>query len=173
MKKFTKFIQTHRITIIRAVLIALIIALMAVIFGFSAQDGEQSSGVSSALMQSLMKIVGIDPEGLSLKALETAETVLRKLGHFSEYAVLGALVCLLILTYRVKRWRCIAFATAFSAVYAGLDELHQMFVPERSALFTDVLIDTLGALCGSAAALALLILTAKAVKRITAKKKKA
>lgn len=155
--RVTRFFKANKTLIIRAVLIALIILVMSVIFGFSAQTGDESSGVSSGLMQALMKMVGIDPEGLSEEAFITAERVLRKLGHFTEYAVLGALVCWLILTYNVKRWLCVAFAVAFSFVYACLDELHQLLVPDRGARFTDVLIDTGGSLCGAAFAVCVVI----------------
>ena len=35
-----------------------------------------------------------------------------------------------------------------ATAYAATDELHQVFVPGRSAEFTDVLLDSLGALAG-------------------------
>ena len=171
-KKIIRFFKANKTLIIRAVLIALIIVVMSLIFGFSAQTGEESSDLSGTLMASLMKIVGMDPESLSAEEFEAAELVLRKLGHFTEYALLGALVCLLILTYSVKRWLAAVFATAFSFVYACLDELHQLLVPDRGARFTDVLIDTGGSLFGSALALGLVLLTLAALSRKKKKKSK-
>ena len=41
---------------------------------------------------------------------------------------------------------------AFSAFYAASDEFHQLFVPGRAGLFSDVLIDSCGAALGSALA---------------------
>ena len=35
-----------------------------------------------------------------------------------------------------------------ATAYAATDEVHQVFVPGRSAEFTDVLLDSLGALVG-------------------------
>ena len=40
-------------------------------------------------------------------------------------------------------------AFAFSALYAASDEFHQLFVPGRAGLFTDVAIDSCGAALGS------------------------
>jgi hypothetical protein len=50
----------------------------------------------------------------------------------------------------------------FSFLYACTDELHQIFVPGRSAQFRDVLIDTLGASFG----IAITYLTIKFFKKI-------
>ena len=44
----------------------------------------------------------------------------------------------------------LAMSILFSFLYACTDELHQIFVPGRSAQFRDVLIDTLGASFGIA-----------------------
>ncbi len=43
-------------------------------------------------------------------------------------------------------------AFAFSALYAASDEFHQLFVPGRAGLFSDVAIDSCGAALGSALA---------------------
>ena len=43
----------------------------------------------------------------------------------------------------------ILLSLIFSFLYACTDELHQIFVPGRSAQFRDVLIDTLGASFGT------------------------
>ncbi len=43
-------------------------------------------------------------------------------------------------------------AFAFSTLYAASDEFHQLFVPGRAGLFTDVAIDSCGAALGSALA---------------------
>jgi VanZ family protein len=41
-------------------------------------------------------------------------------------------------------------AVVLSALYAGSDEIHQLFVPGRTSRLEDVLIDTLAALAGVA-----------------------
>ncbi len=72
--------------------------------------------------------------------LGTADTILRKLAHLAEYAILGALL------YRAVRRP--ALAVALAALYAVSDEIHQTFVEGRVGAPLDVGIDTLGALVG-------------------------
>jgi VanZ family protein len=72
--------------------------------------------------------------------LGTWDLVLRKLGHMTEFAILGALL------YRaVAR---VPAAIALASVYAVTDELHQAFVSGRHASPIDWLIDTAGATAG-------------------------
>lgn len=80
------------------------------------------------------------PETLSL-----IHHVIRKSGHFTEYFVLS-----LLLLHALRagtrdfslRWALIAILIV--AGYASLDELHQLFVPGRTAAVGDVLLDTTG-----------------------------
>ena len=77
----------------------------------------------------------------------------RKFAHLTEYAVLG------ILLWRAVRkpvrndprpwsWREAAIAVLIVFAYASTDEFHQLFVPTRTPLVSDVFIDTGGALIG-------------------------
>ena len=68
------------------------------------------------------------------------DTLLRKLAHAGEYAVLGAL--LLRATGRV------GIAFALGLLYAMSDELHQSYVPGRLGSPVDVAIDAAGLACG-------------------------
>jgi VanZ family protein len=72
--------------------------------------------------------------------LGTWDTVLRKLAHAAEYAVLAALV-----------WRALRNELAALVVtlgYAATDELHQTFVRGRHGSPVDVAIDGIGAAIG-------------------------
>ncbi len=46
-------------------------------------------------------------------------------------------------------WRAAAVATAIAVGYAVSDELHQMFVPGRSAQLSDLLADAMGVVAGA------------------------
>jgi VanZ family protein len=70
------------------------------------------------------------------------DTVLRKLAHVAEYAVLGALV------YRAAR--SAPLAILLSSAYAATDEIHQAFVAGRHGSPLDWLIDTAGVVVGVA-----------------------
>jgi VanZ family protein len=72
--------------------------------------------------------------------LGTWDTVLRKLAHTLEYAILGFLLL------RALGRELPAFLVAVG--YAVTDEVHQHFVPGRHASPYDVLIDAFGALVG-------------------------
>lgn len=74
----------------------------------------------------------------------------RKIAHMTEYAILFLLFLWnfktnLTAIEHSHSWMMPLIALLASAAYAGSDEWHQSFVPGRSALFSDVLIDTAGA----------------------------
>jgi VanZ family protein len=83
---------------------------------------------------------------------------LRKAAHFGEYMILS------VLLYRALRaghrfdLRAAGLAFALAGAYAVSDELHQWFVPGRTAAATDCLID----MSGAAAAQGLLAARARA-----------
>lgn len=77
----------------------------------------------------------------------TVNHVIRKSAHFTEYAVLGILATF-ALTYQSPKLYIRmgpVILTALCGLYAFSDELHQVFVPSRTASPKDVLIDTMGA----------------------------
>lgn len=84
--------------------------------------------------------------GASPETLLAMHAVVRKLGHFSEYFVLGVLIARALRDERGWLLRHAVLAVALAASYAVTDELHQRFVPGRTAAAGDVAIDTLGAL---------------------------
>jgi VanZ family protein len=68
------------------------------------------------------------------------DTVLRKIAHVGEYAVLGALL------YRAVRRE--PAAIVLGSLYAVTDEVHQSFVAGRHGSPVDWLIDTVGVVAG-------------------------
>lgn len=91
---------------------------------------------------------------------------LRKVAHFSEFALLGAEMTLFLLPYKHMRALCYAVGLACCAAVALLDEGIQYFVPGRAASFVDVGIDTAGAACG----MLLLVALAAICRRLFKKK---
>jgi VanZ family protein len=77
----------------------------------------------------------------------------RKCAHLTEYAVL-ALLLWRALRKPVKNdprpwlWREARLALLMVALYAASDEFHQCFVPTRTGLVSDVLVDTAGGAAG-------------------------
>lgn len=118
---------------------------VAFIWGHSLVQGPQSSlesGFVVALARPLFEAFGVsDPELMSL--------VVRKLAHFSEYAVLGILARGLFAARLAERGRPPFPAAYLVALVPVADECLQLFVPGRSGQPTDVLIDLSGLLAGS------------------------
>lgn len=135
----------------RAILIILLILTFFQIFRFSNQNGEKSSGISrkitTAVTKNVKKIQELD-KNKQEEVLGKIEKVIRKLAHFSIYMVVGILMMLLMSTYKIKQLDRIAISLITGILYASSDEIHQLFIPGRSAMITDVMIDTLGVFVG-------------------------
>ena len=76
----------------------------------------------------------------SPETLATIHFIIRKLAHFTEYAILGFLAARAFRTS--PRWFLIS--ALLVVVYALIDEYHQSFVPSRTASVFDSLIDMAG-----------------------------
>lgn len=142
--------RTMKIRIIFAVAVVLNAAL---IFFLSAQNGEKSAETSGLLIErlfgDLFTKLGINLGDIAVFA--AIDHIIRKLAHFSEYAILGINLSVFIFTFDKKIPFTAICTVTSSFLYACTDEFHQYFIPARSAQFTDVLIDTLGAAAGAAA----------------------
>jgi VanZ family protein len=79
--------------------------------------------------------------------LEALHWLTRRLAHLLEYAILAALWLRAFVRGRSLTPRKAGLlALAICVAWAVLDELHQSFVPSRSASLADVLVDSAGAL---------------------------
>jgi VanZ family protein len=78
--------------------------------------------------------------------LQTVHFLIRKAGHFSEYAILALLAARAFRTSirRMLRSRWFWASLTLVVVYALADEFHQSFIPSRTASIYDSLIDSLG-----------------------------
>jgi len=83
-------------------------------------------------------------------SIETADLLIRKAAHFSEYFIFGILVShLLNKRSSLTPVSQIFLTIPLGIIYAISDELHQSFVPSRTASTTDVMLDAIGFVCGS------------------------
>jgi VanZ family protein len=106
----------------------------------------------------------LDPQ-ISWATLNAIQTIIRKLGHVTEYAILAALMWRALrggMVWKSKTSILFAIVWIACAVFAASDEFHQSFVPSRTSSFHDVMIDICGALIGLSICIALA--TRKAVK---------
>ncbi|MCM1174880.1 MAG: VanZ family protein [Blautia sp.] len=126
---------------------------MCVIFAFSAQEQEESSAVSETfsyrMVRSADSLFGFDWDDEKLHAIAGAiEGYVRKAAHMTEYAVLSVLLYIWLGKRRFTTGKKMLLAIIITAFYAVSDEIHQLFVAGRSGRFTDVLIDSAGAVLG-------------------------
>ncbi len=134
-----------------AVAVILLIALYILIFSFSAEDGEQSSAVSTrvtkALVRGYLGLVGGNGKTVAQLTL-LFEGFIRKLAHFMEYMCMGFLSYSIVYLWR-GTWKKGILAVLLQVfLSAALDEFHQYFIPGRCASFRDVLLDTAGGMAG-------------------------
>lgn len=117
--------------------------LMALIFAFSAQDAAASQKLSDGVLYKILSSLNLQ------QFMERYEIIIRKLAHFSLFFALGLSSSLMFFELgplgqgKVPPPIC---AFIFNFLYAASDEIHQYFVPGRSMQFSDVLLDSAGAL---------------------------
>lgn len=140
-----------KINLLRIVLLILLFGTFYIIFGFSSQDGEESRGISSRVTEFILEksntYKNIE-ENRQDEIFERTEKIIRKIAHFSIYALVGFLLMGLVSTFKLKEKNRILISLILGVLYATSDEIHQLFSPGRSAQITDVYIDTLGILVG-------------------------
>ena len=107
-----------------------------------------TSVLSASHTSALLRVfLWIFPQA-SEATLGTIHFLLRKAGHFTEYAILALLAAraLRSSTRELLRTRWFSLSLLLVVVYALGDEFHQSFVPSRTASIYDSMIDTLGGL---------------------------
>ena len=128
----------------------LVVLWMCVIFTFSSQEATESKKTSGKTLVKIASTISKDfkklPPKKQMKKVEPYQKAIRKVAHFTEYAVLGILSYIAFLLHKKKK--LVLSATTLCMLYAISDEIHQLFVKGRACRWYDVLIDTAGALVG-------------------------
>lgn len=116
---------------------------MGFIFMMSAAPGEVSSEQSGKITELFATVFSaIIPSDKIVLSLDLLHTLVRKLAHMTEYAILFLLNRHALRVCGARRPELTALLLCIG--YAALDEGHQMFVAERHPSVIDVGIDTLG-----------------------------
>ena len=144
--------------ILPAVFALLVLVVMGLIFYFSSENGLQSTSTSNGVTKWIIGIINPGYESMAAadKAAYFSKVAhyVRKAAHFSEYFLLGLFSSLLVVSllelFGKKNVLFFLIPVGFSFLYAVFDEYHQRFVGGRAAQFTDVLIDTAGAVVATA-----------------------
>ena len=121
-----------------------VVAWVGLIFVFSTDHFSSSNTASiGPLLSSLLS-------GISTLETDDVHLAIRKLGHWTEYLVLAVLLLRALNNDSDNRWewRHASWTLALVLLYAISDELHQTFVPTRTASINDVMVDVFGGICG-------------------------
>lgn len=129
LRKIVEFLDKNKF-------IFLTLLWMILIFSFSGQPAKDSALLSGTINNkfSMIPILG-----------ELFKIIpIRKFAHFILYFCLSIFVSLALCDYEQKYIYIKSILICF--LYACSDEIHQLFITGRSGMFSDVLIDTMGAI---------------------------
>jgi VanZ family protein len=98
----------------------------------------------------LSQILSLFEIHVSPGTLHFLNFLVRKLAHFTEYAVFAQLLYVSLLGAGELEWRprTALWSAVIVGAYSLTDEFHQLFVPNRTASVVDCAIDTTGAILG-------------------------
>lgn len=134
----------------KIVKLVLLITWMAIIFNFSNDNGTESTKKSDLVITKIYQVItNAEPSKKQLQnIIDKYVYPIRKLAHFTEYAVLGILLVNFINEFKILSIKVIIISVILCMLYAISDEIHQLFSAGRSARILDVFIDTLGSSTG-------------------------
>ncbi len=124
---------------------------MGVIFLFSHQNGNKSESLSDGFVLKIIETVTeVSKTEVSdskkVEIVQKTRFLIRKGAHFTIYFLLGFVSYLTFKAYQLKH--PVIWAIFLCLIYASSDEIHQLFVSERTGRIVDVCIDMSGALIG-------------------------
>ena len=125
------------------------VAVMVMIFVFSAMPGKESGATSGFLLTIIVKTAEwVSRSSVSPDTAEMLHMIIRKAAHFTEFATLGITTVIAFWKPSISKIKNALIPFAVSVLYAASDEFHQLFVPGRAGMIRDVCIDSLGTLTG-------------------------
>ena len=129
------------------------LALMYMIYTFSAQSGETSSALSYKVSEEIVRTVntvtmqGWDDYTIQSYAGQT-NGIVRKCAHITEYFLLAIAVSFPLYVYGLRGILLMLLAGMICVGYAFVDEYHQSLVIGRASSTRDVAIDSIGIFFG-------------------------
>lgn len=116
-----------------------VITIMIIIFIFSHDSGSTSTIKSNILVNGFYNIFNFN---INRRLLTK---IIRKSAHISLYALLGFSVSNYLIDFNKKIY---INSILFILIYSISDEVHQLFIPNRSGSIIDILIDLIGGIIG-------------------------
>lgn len=123
----------------------LLLFWMGVIFYLSNQTGSVSGTESGHILYNILSFLHISNID---SVIEIIHNPIRECMHAFEYFVLGILVMNVLSNNNIKN-NIIIISVSLCFIYATTDEIHQVFVPNRTFEYLDIFLDLVGSLLGS------------------------
>ena len=124
--------------IIRVISIVILISTFFIIFKFSAQDGEESGGLSRKITVEFINRFSYT-RNLSIEEkeqlIEQWHPIVRKLAHLSIYTIVGMCSMTFMCTFSLKLRTRLGTCLLVGMTYAITDEWHQSFVPRKRSIY--------------------------------------
>lgn len=126
------------------------VAIMALIFFFSAQTASVSSSTSGGLTKKIAEILSRIFQTVDFDEIYYyIHVFIRKTAHFVLFFSLGLSGAISIhRLFEMSGKNLFISDGLFCLFYAITDEVHQLFVPGRAFMFRDIFIDFAGSICG-------------------------
>ena len=129
--------------------IVITIIWMGIIYFFSAMPATTSHSGSKGLIRYVVKIVYRDESDKEItRKVNKLNYPVRKTAHVLEYLILTVLINSIFYNFFKDMLYCNLISSCISFFYACTDEIHQLFSLNRTALFSDVLVDSIGIVFG-------------------------
>lgn len=122
--------------------IVIVIIWLGIVFILSSESGIKSENTSS----NFTKIIFMN--NITDEKVENLTFIIRKFAHFSLYVFGGISICVCMKMNLKSTSNVFLISYIIGTLYAITDELHQLIIPGRSCEIRDVIIDSVGVLCG-------------------------
>ena len=141
-----------KINITTIIFFILMIFTFIAIFIFSSQDAKKSSLTSKEFVKKVIEIIPFTKSLNNIQKkqiIENSQFFIRKLAHFSIYTLAGFCIIGFFSTLKkIKKKNIVYLTLIIGILYAISDEIHQMYSDGRTPKFLDIIIDSIGILCG-------------------------
>ncbi|CUO45799.1 VanZ family protein [Clostridium disporicum] len=139
--------------------ILLVILAIGFIFFNSSKSGSESNYISKSLVSrfiankettEVFNDFRSDKSEYDLNNLYSKMNfIVRKLAHGTEYFILAFSLVMLFNNFNIRFREKFIYSLFIVLIIALLDEFYQMYVPDRSSLVSDIVIDFIGGILGS------------------------
>lgn len=125
---------TRGVKLKKIISIIFVLIWMFSLFCFSNQGGENSGSTSKSVSQIIVNIIDIKHkynQDQKQEIVSKIEPYIRKLAHFSLYALGGILLMNSVRLFLLRENMQILISSGLGILYASLDEIHQLAIPRK------------------------------------------